>query len=39
MAMKLLVLDDQPVAYFAAHDEHDNFVFIDIIQSAQFTRT
>jgi hypothetical protein len=39
MAMELLTFDDQFIAYFAAHDEHDNFALIDIIQSAQVSRT
>jgi hypothetical protein len=32
MAMKLLAFHDQLIAYFAAHDEHDDFAFIDIVQ-------
>src|SRR5258707_8756911 len=38
MAMKLLTFHDQLIAYFAAHDEHDNFAFIDIIQGTQVSR-
>jgi len=33
--MKLLTFHNQLVAYFAAHDEHNHFVFLDIIQGTQ----
>jgi hypothetical protein len=30
--MELLSFHDQFIAYLSAHEEHDNFAFIDIIQ-------
>ncbi|HXG08951.1 MAG TPA: hypothetical protein VNK04_04115 [Gemmataceae bacterium] len=35
MGMELLSFHDQFVAYLSAHEEHDNFTFIGIIQDAQ----
>jgi hypothetical protein len=35
MAMKFLAFHDQLITNFAAHDKHDNFTFIDIIQGTQ----
>jgi hypothetical protein len=32
MAMKFLPFHDQLVPYLAAHDEHDDLTFFDIIQ-------
>jgi hypothetical protein len=39
MPMELLTFDDQRIANFAAHEEHNNFAFIDIIQGTQVSRT
>jgi len=33
--MKFLSLHDQFIAYVSAHEEHDNFIFIDIIQDTK----
>jgi hypothetical protein len=38
MAMDLLSFHDQFVAYLSAHEEHDNFAFIDIIQDTKASR-
>jgi hypothetical protein len=39
MAMEFLTFHDQLVADFAAHEEYDNFVLLDIIQGTQVSRT
>jgi hypothetical protein len=38
MGMKLFSFHQQLVAYFAAHEEYHDFVFIDIIQGTQVPR-
>jgi hypothetical protein len=37
MAMELRSLHDQFVTCLAAHEEHDNFAFLDIIQGTQLS--
>jgi hypothetical protein len=39
MAMELLSFHDQFIAYLSAHEERDNFAFIDIIQGTQVSYT
>jgi hypothetical protein len=38
MAMEFLAFDDQLVSYLVAHEEHDDFALIHIIQSTQVSR-
>jgi hypothetical protein len=38
MAMEFLAFDDQLVSYLAAHEQHDNFTLIHIIQGTQVYR-